>query len=146
MTNMLRVFGVEAHILDSATKPTDDQMSKLAEWKHKDEIAKVLLCGSINDDQVIYLSQDDPAATYWDNLKSVHKVKGQQTITALKWMLYKKAVNRDEEILAHIIKMRQLHAKLHQLGSVVPEPEFQNVLISSLPQSWEGFILTFMGA
>ena len=64
MTNMLQVFGVEAHILDPAAKPTDDQMAELAEWKHKDEIAKVLLCGSINDDQVIYLSQDDPAATY----------------------------------------------------------------------------------
>ena len=146
MTNMLRVFGVEAHILDPATKLTNDQTAKLAEWKHKDKIAKVLLCGSINDDQVIYLSQDDPAAIYWDNLKSIHEVKGQQTITALKWTLYKKAVSRDEEILAHIIKMRQLHAKLHQLGSVVPEPEFQNVLILSLPQSWEGFILTFMGA
>jgi hypothetical protein len=51
-----------------------------------------------------------------------------------------------EDIAAHINKMRQIQISLHHMGSLVSDIDFSNVLVSSLPQSWDAFTSSFLGA
>ena len=106
----------------------------------------MLLCLSVGDDQMIHLAETDTVAKMWENLKTIHEVKGQQTIIALKRAMFRKAATKDSDIPAHLIEMKHMRAKLHQMGCLLPETEFRDVLISSLPKSWDGFVSTFLGA
>ena len=81
-----------------------------------------------------------------NSLKTVHEVKGQQTIIALKCAMFRKAATKDSDIPAHLVKMKCMHVKLHQMGCLLPEMVFCDVLISLLPKSWDGFVSTLLGA
>ena len=106
----------------------------------------MLLCLSVGDDQMIHLAETDTVAKMWENLKTVHEVKGQQMIIALKHAMFRKAATKDSDIPAHLIEMKCMRAKLHQMGCLLPETEFCDVPTSSSLKSWDRFVSTFLGA
>ena len=42
--------------------------------------------------------------------------------------------------------MRQLQGQLHLMGSCVPDEDFTNLLVSSLPQLWDLFTISYLGS
>ena len=101
---------------------------------------------SVGDDNLVHLSDSETAAQMWDNLRAVYEVKGHQMIIVLRCSLYHLATNSNNDIPKHLIKMKQMRLRLHQLGSVISKSEFHDVLILSLPRSWDGFISALLGS
>jgi len=59
------------------------------------------------------------AKQMWDNLISVHKMHGQQSITALCRTLYHTKAVEGDNITVHMNTMCSYQATLHQMGSKV---------------------------
>ena len=106
----------------------------------------MLLFMSVGDDNLVHLSDSETATQMWDNLRAVYEVKGHQTTIALRCSLYHLATDIDNDIPKHLIEMKQMQSRLHQLSSVISESEFCDILISSLPRSWDRFISTLLGS
>lgn len=145
ITTILSLHEVSDHVINNDVASCDPKQAT-AEWKKKENIAKTLLQINIGDDQMIHIAECEMAKQIWDNLKAIHEIKGQQSIIAMKRTLYKTQITKDAEVPAHMTEMKNIRAKLHAMGCRIPDGEFMNVLLSSLPHSWNGFIATYMGA
>ena len=146
MTNVFSLHKVIDHVVSHVPKPNITDVTALAEWTDKDENMKMLLFMSMGNDNLVHLSDSKTAAQMWDNLRAVYKVKGHQTVIALRHSLYHLAANNDNNIPMHLIEMKQMRLRLHQLGCVISELEFYNVLVSVLLRLWDGFISTLLGS
>ena len=146
MTNVFSLHKVIDHVVSHVPKPDISNVMALAKWTDKDEKAKMLLFMSVGDDNLVHLSDGEIAAQMWDNLRAVYEVKGHQMIIALRCSLYHLAADTNNDIPKHLIEMKQMRSRLHQLSSVISKSEFCDVLVLSLLRMWDGFISTLLGS
>ena len=145
MTNVFSLHKVIDHVVSHIPKLDISDVTALAEWTDKDEKAKMLLFMSVGNDNLVHLSDSETAAQMWDNLRAVYKVKGHQTIIALRCSLYHLAADTNNDIPKHLIEMKQMWSRLHQLSSVISKSEFCDVLfhhcwecgMGSSPHFWD---------
>ena len=96
--------------------------------------------------QFVHVSQATSVKQMWDNLKAVHEHRSQQSIMAIRRTLYQACAKDSNNIVAHLTNMRSLQAQLHHMGSMVPDQDFTNILVSSLPESWDPFMTSYQGS
>ena len=108
MTNVFSLHKVIDHVVSHVPKPNITDVTALAEWTDKDENMKMLLFMSMGNDNLVHLSDSKTAAQMWDNLRAVYKVKGHQTVIALRHSLYHLAANNDNNIPMHLIEIKQM--------------------------------------
>ena len=63
----------------------------------------------------------------------------------LKHTLYQTSSKDGEDIVAHVVKMCSIQAELHQMGSKLKDEEFNNILVSSLPATWDTTMMSYLG-
>jgi len=122
----------------------DDEWQPI--WDTAENVARVLISNNLSAPQFVHISQAATVKQMWENLKSVHEHRGQQSITALRRTLYQAQAKDGDDIVAHLTKMRSIQAQLHQMGSRVPDGDFTNILVSSLPVSWDSFTTSYLGS
>ncbi|KIJ06750.1 hypothetical protein PAXINDRAFT_51569, partial [Paxillus involutus ATCC 200175] len=91
------------------------------------------------DKQMIHTTGLETSSEMWATLSSVHKQRGQQTITMTKHRFESARAMENTDILKHIIQMKCTCNKLHQMGCLIPDSEFQSILVTLLPESWDHF-------
>ena len=82
----------------------------------------------------------------WDNLKAVHEHRGQQSILVIRCILYQSHAQDGDDIITHLMTLCLLQVQLHHMGSKVPDQDFTNILLSSLPKSWDSFTTSYLGS
>ncbi|KIK74461.1 hypothetical protein PAXRUDRAFT_175650, partial [Paxillus rubicundulus Ve08.2h10] len=70
---------------------------------------------------------------------------GQQMIMSTKCRFYSMRATENTDILKHIIQMKRTRNKLHQMGCLIPNSEFQSILVTLLPESWDHFSMSYCG-
>jgi len=115
-------------------------------WDTAKDVVCILISNNISALQFVHISQAATVRQMWESLKSVHEHCGQQSITALRRTLYQARAKDGDDIVAHLTKMRSIQAQLHQMGSRVPDGDFTNILMSSLPASWDPFTTSYLGS
>ena len=128
----------------SIAPPPDNEHRK--EWDTAEWVAHILISNNLSGPQFVHVTQATTIKQMWENLKSVHEHKGKQSITALRRTLYQTWAKDGDNIIAHLTKMCQLQGQLHLMGSHVPDEDFTNWLVSSLPQSWDLFTTSYLGS
>ena len=63
----------------------------------------------------------------------------------LKHTLYQTSSKDGEDIIAHIVNMCSIRAELHQMGLKLKDEEFNNILVSSLPATWDTTMMPYLG-
>ena len=119
-------------------------MCKAQNWDKAEKVAKTMISVNIKPVQFVHVAQATTVKQMWENLTSVHKIQGQQMILALQCTLYCTSVQEGEDIALHLTLMRSLQTELHQMGSVVEDQEFKNIVMTSLPDLWSAWILTYI--
>jgi len=142
---MLELNGVWSHC-EGETEPPEEGTAERREWNTAEGVARVLISNNISAPQFVHVSQATSVKQMWENLKAVHEHRGQQSITALRRTLYQTRARDGDNIVAHLTKMRSIQAELHHMGSIVPDSDFTNILVSSLPASWDPFTTSYLGS
>ena len=108
MTNVFSLHKVIDHVISHVPKLDISNVTVLAKWTDKDKKAKTLLFMSVDNDNLVHLSDSKTAAQMWDNLRAVYEVKGLQMIIVLRYSLYHLATDSNNNIPKHLIKTKQM--------------------------------------
>ena len=108
MTDVFSLHKVIDHVISHVPKLDISNVTALAKWTDKDKKAKTLLFMSVDNDNLVHLSDSKTAAQMWDNLRAVYEVKGLQMIIVLRHSLYHLATNSNNNIPKHLIKTKQM--------------------------------------
>ncbi|KIK24167.1 hypothetical protein PISMIDRAFT_80827, partial [Pisolithus microcarpus 441] len=79
------------------------------------------------------------SAALWQNLHLVHETQGQQSIATIRWELYSCKADKGTNIPHHITKLQELQGWLYEMGDIIPDPQFQAILLTLLPTSWDSY-------
>ena len=107
---------------------------------------RILISNNLSTAQFVHVSEAATVKQVWDNLKAVHEHHGQQSILTIRRTLYQSCVQDGDDIVAHLMTLRSLQVQLHHMGSKVPDQDFTNILLSSLPKSWDSFTTSYLGS
>ena len=107
---------------------------------------RILISNNLSVAQFVHVSEAATVKQVWDNLKAIHEHHGQQSILTIRCTLYQSHVQDGDDIVAHLMTLRLLQVQLHHMGSKVPDQDFTNILLSSLPKSWDPFMTSYLGS
>ena len=107
---------------------------------------RILISNNLSTAQFIHVSRATSVKQMWDNLKAVHEHRRQQSIMAIRCTLYQVHTKDSDDIVAHLTNMCSLQAQLHHMGLMVPDQDLTNILVSSLPESWDLFTMSYQGS
>jgi len=109
-------------------------------------VARILISNNLSTAQFVHVSQVTSVKQMWENLKAVHEHRRQQSITALRCTLYQMRARDGDDIVAHLTKMRLIQVELYHMGSIIPDRDLMNILVLSLPASWDPFTTSYLGS
>ena len=121
--------------------PTDDEKVKIKTWKTRDAKARTRIELALGDAEMIHISGAMTARVMWDQLTTVKESRGRLGVLATRWALYRASAADDFEMINHISKLRKLQEELHLMGSIVTDEDFVMILITSLPEAWDNYML-----
>lgn len=109
--------------------------------KSDDEKALATICLSVKPTQLNYIRNCTSAFEAWQKLEEVYKPRGPiQKVT-----LYKKLLNlvmaNDADMVKHINYFTETADKLEEIGISLQEELLSIILLSSLPQQYENFVI-----
>lgn len=140
---VLRRYGVFGVATGSIKKPEDSEGAAI--WNSQDLIAQELITTSIKDEQVIHISECETSAEMWSKLWAVHEGLRLSHKVSTQKKLYAAQASEGTDIAEHIKEMKRLRNRLSLAGYRIEESMFKEILVSSLPRSWDGFTASFSG-
>ena len=140
ITTILRRKEVYKIAISAVPQPQDSHAA--ATWRKQDLDAQELITTTIQDKQVINISECTTLADMWESLCTIHEPRGQQSILSTKCVLYSTQAKEDSDIATHLGYMKILH---EYLGHCVDHNQFKAILVTLLPESWESFTTSYLG-
>ena len=104
-----------------------------------------MIMTTIKSGQMTYLSDCTTATEMWKVLGIVHKPKKYETIKHQHHLLYTTVANDNMDILAHINKLHEICEHLAAANHPIHKDEFKYMLLYSLPNSWNSYVISFLG-
>ncbi|KIM65718.1 hypothetical protein SCLCIDRAFT_112267, partial [Scleroderma citrinum Foug A] len=146
ITPMLELNGVWTHCDGAEVAPPPEEIEWCKEWDTAERVMWILISNNLSAAQFVHVSEAGTVKQMWDNLKAVHEHHGQQSILAIRHTLYQSCTQDGDDIITHLMTLRLLQVQLHYMGSKVPDQDFTNILLSSLPKSWDSFTTSYLGS
>ena len=110
---MLQLNGVWGHCIGTDLRPVDNPC-KAGQWDTAEMVAKTMISVNIRPPQFVHIAQATTVHEIWENLTSVHEIRGQQTITAQWCTLYHTTTDEGEDVDEHLLRLWSLQTELHQ--------------------------------
>jgi hypothetical protein len=126
--------------------PTNDEKKKIERWEELEGKAQTQIELTLSDSQMVHIAGAKTAADMWLQLKQVKERGGKLGILLLRRRLYRTIADDATDIAVHVTEMRRIQEELAILGSLVSDEDFQLLIISSLPESWDNFTSAYLGA
>jgi hypothetical protein len=129
-----------------ATKPTAEETTALNTWQENDNKARSLLYCNISDGEMMPVLSATTASDIWRKLKAAKEPNtGISKLTARR-KLYRTVAEDGMDIAEHIKTMQLIHQELSLMGVEITDQEFLDILMTSLPESWDNFTNTYATA
>ena len=126
-------------------KPTADERKAIETWQDGDYRAQTRIELSIADTEMVYIMGATTASQMWKQLALVKENRGKLGILIARKAFYRYDAEEGVNVVAHVSKLREMQEELHLMGTKIEDEEFVNVLVMSLPESWENFLTSYMG-
>lgn len=129
-------------LVNGELKPEDGKDdAEIAKYKSDDEKALATICLSVKPSQLNYIKGCKSSSEAWTKLKDVYRPSGPiQKVT-----LYKKLLNlrmdASGDMVSHINVFTDIADKLQEIGISIQEELLSIILLSSLPQHFENFVI-----
>ena len=154
MLAVLRDLGLEKYIaadaklLESANrlKPTVEEIEAQRKWREGDIKACTRIELAISDAEMIHISGAMTAREMWSQLSLVKESKGRLGVLATHRALYRASAEEGFDMVEHISNLRKLQEELHLMDNKVMDKDFVMILITSLPESWDNYTLSYLGS
>jgi len=154
MMAVLRDLGLEKYIAKDAKspgsadpqKPTTDELEAMRKWAKGNAKAQTRIELTISDAEMIHISGAMTAREMWDQLTMVKESKGRLGVLATRCTLYRMSADEGFDMVEHILKLRKLQEELHLMENMVSDEDFVMILITSLPESWDNYTSSYLGA
>lgn len=152
---MLAIFQdlrLEKYLTEDAPKPsktdktTDEEKRALEAWNAGDSRARGRIVLAISDAEIVHILCADTAKQMWNQLAAVKEPKGRLGVLTARRTLYRLMAEEGFDMAEHVAKLRQLQDELHTMGNKVADEDFLMILITSLPESWDTFTTSYLGA
>jgi hypothetical protein len=154
MLAVLRDLGLETYLdKDSKAPVAADPMKPMKEekeaekkWKDGDTKARTRIELVISDSEMIHIIGAMSANKMWKQLTLVKESRGKLGVLATRRALYRMITDDGFNLIEHISKLRKLQEELHLMGSLIADEDFTNIQVSSLPESWDLYMSTYLGS
>lgn len=110
-------------------------------WNAKDEKALATITLSVKTPQIIHIKRCKTSSEAWKKLEAVHQPTGPaRKVTVFKQLLNLKMAE-GSLIVTHLNSFYDLFEKLCEIDIKLPDELFVIILLSSLPKSYENFVV-----
>ena len=98
------------------------------------------------DTEFVHLLRAETARDQWRQLCTIYESRGRLRILAARRALFRAQANEDFEMKTHVGTLRQMQEQLHAMGSIITDEDFIMILITSLPESWDMYMTSYLGS
>lgn len=124
--------------VSTQTRPSDVTESV---WNAKDEKALATITLSVKTSQILHIKRCKTAAEAWKKLEEVHQPTGPaRKVTVFKQLLNLKMAE-GSSMVNHLNGFYDLFEKLCEIDIKIQDELFVIILLSSLPKSYENFVV-----
>lgn len=97
---------------------------------------------AVSDSQIVYVQDCATGKEAWEKLSSLYENKGVANKMHLMDELMNSKMENDTLAHKHIEKLRSIVGKLGTIGAAVSDDHYKMALLRSLPESYEGLVVT----
>jgi hypothetical protein len=126
--------------------PKPDEQAAISAWEEQDGKARSIIVLNVSDSEMVHVMGATTAANMWKNLKMVKESTGGVARLTAKRKLYRTFAEEGSDIADHILKLRQVQEELNVMGAAIKDEDFLDILMTSLPESWDIFTTTYNSA
>jgi hypothetical protein len=126
--------------------PTADEKKDIRAWERREAKTRSQITLSLAADQMIYIEGCETAWEMWKSLCDAKEPKGFLGVMTARRQLYRTNAEEGTDIEEHIQQFRRVVAQLNAIGSPVHNQEFIILLATSMPESWDQFIGSYLAA
>jgi hypothetical protein len=106
-------------------------------WEDDNEAVKALIMSSIPDELFNRIKSRVNAQAWWDSLKNICEDRSCSMSIDLRGKLQSTRCGEDDDVCAHFTKLTNYHEQLVAMGQSIPNQQFADILIASLPSCYE---------
>ena len=106
-------------------------------WEDDDEAVKALIMSSIPDELFNRIKSGVNAQAWWDSLKNICEDRSRSMSIDLRGKLQSTRCGEDDDVRAHFAKLTNYREQLAAMGQSIPDQQFADILIASLPSCYE---------
>jgi len=110
-------------------------------WDQQDEKATAMIILNLSASQVVHIRQLQTSKSVWDRLKEVHSPSGPSKKVSLYKRLMNLSMSENGKISHHINAFTEVVDKLCELNITMPDELLVLILLTSLPKSYEHFVV-----
>ena len=130
----------------TAGSPTAAEKKAIEDWEKNDGKAQSVIELSLGNEQMTHISQANTAKEMWEQIRTVKEARGDLGAIAYRRRLYRTVADETTDIPTHIKTLREIQSMLISMGEKIEDKEFITILISSLPETWDQFTSSYLGA
>jgi hypothetical protein len=91
----------------------------------------------VSESMALRLDAGPTAKAMWDTLVTEIMKKPQIVLTKLQRELHIMRCNEEDDLCNHLDKALDLYAHLNEMGALISKNEFMNIILASIPLSYE---------
>lgn len=115
--------------------------AELPAWETKDQKALATIMLSVKTSQLLHTKHCKESAEAWKKLEEVHRPTGpSRKVTVFRQLINLKMVE-GASITSHLNSFFVLYEKLYEIDIKLPDELLSIILLSSLPKSYENFVV-----
>ena len=119
-----------------------------ANWDHNDRYAMMILRRNVNANILVHINQCKTAYEAWQTLQAVFETRNEGVAMSYAKMLYELRAREGDNIDEHITLLKKYLDcvnSMHDENFYINDTLFKGVITSLLPQSWEAFLMPYIG-
>jgi hypothetical protein len=127
------------HEFEEGKEKESQNVAVIEKFKDNDINAMSIIVDSIKYHLIPYISHLDLFKKMYDALTNLFSVRNIGQVLSLKNELHDMTMNDDENITSYFVRISQLRDQLQAIGEIISEKELVNIVLNSLPKTWDAF-------
>jgi transposase InsO family protein len=119
---------------DSQVERAEERMEK---YLAREGQVKTQIILSVSESLALMLQKMKTAREVWDSLVTEMTKKPKMVLTSLQRQLRNIRCSEEDDLRQHLDKAQDLYARLNDMGATISEDEFIDIILASLPPSYE---------
>jgi hypothetical protein len=111
----------------------------MEKFKDNDISSMSIIVDSIKYHLIPYISHLDSSKKMYDALRNLFSVRNNGKVMSLKNELCDMKRNDDDIITSYFARISQLRDQLQAIEEIILEKELVNIILNSLPKTWDAF-------